>query len=82
MSQFITINSPISVTSLGFKKGMHSFPRRIEYNGTSYNFVDAGLHARVANSGRIKHFFTMTDGVRDYRLCNDDTGWTLLGMTR
>ena len=82
MSQFITINSPISVTSLGFKRGMRSFPRRIEYGGTTYDFVDAGLLTTVARGGRIKRIFTMTDGTHDYRVQSDDTGWTLLGMTR
>lgn len=82
MSQFITINSPISVTSLGFRRGMRSFPRRIEFGGTTYDFIDAGLQTTVERGGRIKRIFTMTDGTHDYRLQNDDTGWTLLGMTR
>jgi hypothetical protein len=82
MSQFITINSPISVTSLGFKRGMRSFPKRIEYGGITYDFVDAGLQATITHSGRVKRIFTMSDGTRDYRLQSDDTGWTLLGMTR
>lgn len=82
MSQFITINSPINVTSLGFKSGMRSFPRRIEYGGASYSFVDAGLQTTVTRAGRMKRIFTMTDGARDFRLQSDDSGWTLLGMTR
>jgi hypothetical protein len=82
MSQFITINSPISVTSLGFKSGLRSFPRRIEYGGTTYSFVDAGLQTTVERGGRMKRIFMMTDGTHDYRLQNDDSGWTLLGMTR
>jgi hypothetical protein len=81
MSHSITINSPISVTSLGFGRGMRSFPRRIEYDGASYDFVDAGLHTTIASGGRVRHIFTMTDGSRHYRLRSDGSGWTLLSMT-
>lgn len=81
MSQ-ITINSPVSVTSLGFGKGMRSFPRRMEFDGAIYSFVDAGLHAMVASGGHVRHIFTMTDGVRHYRLRHDSGHWTLLSMTR
>lgn len=81
MSQ-ITINSPVSITSLGFGKGMRSFPRRMEFEGTTYSFVDAGLHAMVASGGRVRHIFTMTDGTRHYRLRSDGSSWTLLSMTR
>lgn len=77
----ITINSPINVTSLGFARGMRSFPRRIEFEGTTYDFVDAGLQATVSSGGHVKHIFTMSDGARDYRLRQDSGGWTLLSMT-
>jgi hypothetical protein len=82
MSQSITINSPVDVTSMGFSRNMRSFPRRIEFEGTTYSFVDAGLHATIRTGSSIKHIFTMTDGARDYRLRSDSTGWTLLSMTQ
>lgn len=81
MSQSITINSPVSVTSLGFSKGMRSFPRRIEFDGATYSFVDAGLHTTVRSGGHIRHIFTMTDGARTWHLRNDGHDWTLLSMT-
>jgi hypothetical protein len=81
MSQSITINSPVSVTSLGFGRGMRSFPRRIEFEGATYDFVDAGLQATIASGGRIRRIFTMTDGTRHYRLRSDSGTWTLLSVT-
>lgn len=82
MSQLITINSPVNVTSLGFGRDLRSFPRRIEFEGTAYDFVDAGLHTTIATGGRVRHIFAMTDGIRQYHLRNDGTTWTLLRMTQ
>lgn len=81
MSQ-ITINSPVDVTALGFSRNLRSYPRRIEYGGATYNFVDAGLCTVVRSGKRMAQIFTMTDGARDYRLRNEGSNWTLLSMTQ
>lgn len=78
----ITINSPVDVTALGFGRDMHPYPRRIEFEGTSYNFIDAGLRTVIRSGEKIAQIFTMTDGANDYRLRADGSSWTLLSMTR
>ena len=82
MSQSITINSPVDVTAIGFGRNLRSYPRRIEYGGKTYDFVDAGLCTVIRSAGRIAQIFTMTDGARDYRLRNEGSDWTLLSMTQ
>lgn len=84
MAQSITINSPVDVTAMGFGRNMRAYPRRIEFQGTSYNFVDAGLRTVIKSGERIAQIFTMTDGANDYCLRSDGRGgsWTLLSMTR
>ncbi len=82
MTKSITINSPVNVTSMGFGRNMRSYPRRIEFEGTTYDFVDAGVRMVVRSGERIAQIFTMTDGARDYQLRSDGSSWTLLSMTR
>ena len=82
MAQSITINSPVDVTAIGFGRNMREYPRRIEFQGAIYDFIDAGVRTVVQREGRISQIFTMTDGFRDYRLRSDGGGWTLLSMTR
>ena len=82
MTQSITINSPVAVTALGFARNMRTYPRRIEFEGTTYDFVDAGLRTVIRSGERIAQIFSMTDGANNYQLKSDSGGWTLLSMTR
>ncbi len=77
-----TINSPVSVTAMGFGRNMRVYPRRIEHEGMTYNFIDAGIRAVVSTGGRIAQVLTMSDGRHDFRLRSDDQGgsWTLLSI--
>jgi hypothetical protein len=82
MKNSITINSPVAVTALGFGRGLRTYPRRIEFEGKTYDFVDAGLRTVIRSGERIAQIFSMTDGANDYRLRSDGSGWTLLSMSR
>lgn len=82
MKTYKSINSPVDVTALGFGRNMRTYPRRMEFDGTTYDFIDAGLRTIVKSGERVAQIFTMTDGACDYRLKSDNGGWTLLGMTR
>lgn len=81
MATPITINIPVAVTAIGFGRGMRAYPRRIEFEGKTHSFVDAGLRTVIKNGTRITHIFTMTDGASDYCLRSDGSGWTLLSMS-
>lgn len=81
MSQQTPINRPVSITALGFGRGMRAYPRRMEYEGESYNFIDAGLRMVIKTGEQVAEILTMSDGTRDYRLRTDTVGsWTLLSV--
>lgn len=82
MEQFITINSPVDVTAIGFGRNLRSYPRRIEFEGTTYDFVDAGVRTVIKSGERVAQVFSMTDGQRDYRLRHDNGNWTLVGISQ
>jgi len=82
MQKSLSINSPVEVTAMGFGRGMRPYPRRMEFEGASYDFIDAGLRTVIKSGERIAQIFTMTDGANDYRLRSEGSGWTLLSMTR
>lgn len=77
------INEQVIVTAMGFKKDLAVYPRRIEYQGLTYDFIDAGLRCLIRHGARIAEIFTLTDGRADFRLRSDNRGysWTLLSIT-
>jgi hypothetical protein len=84
MTNTTTINSPVSVTAIGFGRGMRAYPRRIEYEGASYSFIDMGLRTVIETGGRIAQILTMSDGLQNFRLKSDMNGgsWTLLTISQ
>lgn len=76
------INEPVNVTVLGFRKNLVTYPRRMEFRGQTYNFIDAGLRCLVRHGGKIAEIITMSDGIADYHLRTDNQGgaWTLLSI--
>lgn len=82
MTQTI-INKEVNVTAMGFKKNLSAYPREMEYEGHTYNFVDSGLSCVVRHGERIAQILTLSDGYMQFRLRSDNRGgiWTLLSMS-
>ena len=78
----LEVNEQVIVTSLGFRKNLVAYPRRIEFRGSSYSFIDAGLRCLIRQGEKIAEVITLSDGVSDYRLRSDNCGtnWTLLSI--
>jgi len=78
----VTINEQVAVTQMGFKKNLAAYPRRMEFQGTIYEFLDAGLRCLVKTGTQVAEILTMTDGTRQYQLRSDNHGgnWTLLSI--
>lgn len=76
----ILINKEVSVTRMGFKKNLTAYPQQVEYEGLTYNFIDAGISCIIRSGERIAQIFTLTDGSSEFRLRSDNHGgaWTLL----
>ena len=79
------INEAVTVTAMGFRKnkGMVAYPRRIEFRGATYNFIDAGLRCLINCGGRIAEILTLSDGNNDYHIRHDSNGvWTLISIAQ
>ena len=72
------INSPVTITALGFDRKMQSFPRRMEWQGNTYYFTEAGLRVK---SGLGCQTLTMSDGVRNFCLRLKGSAWTLVSVS-
>ena len=59
-----------------------AYPRRMEFDGKSYDFIDAGISCIVKSGERITQILTMTDGEQQFKLRSDNKGgsWTLVNM--
>ncbi len=84
MANTFTINSPVDVTAMGFGRDLRAYPRRIEFEGKSYSFIDAGLRTVIKSGERTRQILTMTDGAEEFCLRSDNHGgsWTLLSISR
>ncbi len=78
----IAINEQVAVTQMGFKKNLSAYPRRMEFRGTVYEFLDAGLRCLVRSGDRLAEIITMTDGRSQFQLRSDNHGgnWTLVSI--
>lgn len=78
----ITINEQVIVTQMGFKKNLSAYPRRMEFQGHIYDFIDAGLRCLVNLGDHDAEILTVSDGQSMFRLRSDNRGgnWTLLSI--
>ena len=78
----VLVNEQVTVTVLGFRKNLVAYPRRMEFRGVTYDFIDAGLRCLVRHGERIAEIITLSDGKSDYHLRSDNRGgnWTLLSI--
>ena len=78
-----TINKEVSVTKVGFKKNLTAYPQQVEFDGATYNFIDAGISCIIRSGERIAQIFTLSDGRSEFRLRSDNNGgaWTLLTIS-
>lgn len=78
----VTINEQVAITELGFKKNLSAYPRRMEFRGKVYEFIDAGLSCLIRSGEQMAQVITLSDGQALYRLRSDNHGgsWTLLNI--
>ncbi|HSH17904.1 MAG TPA: hypothetical protein VK978_00825 [Candidatus Saccharimonadales bacterium] len=82
------VNKEVSVTGLYFRpsrrdeRHIKGYPKRMEYEGREYTFVESGLRYLLQKGQQLFEVFDMTDGERDYRLKFDTNAnvWTLVGV--
>jgi hypothetical protein len=85
MDNRVTVNKEVSVTAMYFRrpKQLKTFPKRMEFDGREYTFIESGLQYLIQRGQRAVRFFDMTDGSANYRLKYDGEAftWTLVSIT-
>ena len=78
----LQVNEQVAITAMGFRKNLRAYPRRMEFRGNTYDFVDAGLRCLVKCGDMISEIITMSDGVENFclRKSEVDNQWTLLSI--
>ncbi len=78
-----TINKEVTVTRVGFKKDLRAYPRQVEFEGRTIDFIDAGISCMVRTGELTRQILTLTDGTAQFQLRGDERGsvWTLLSVS-
>lgn len=85
MANRVSINKEVAITAVYFRNDaqLKSFPKRMEFDGQEYTFLESGIRYLVQKGHNLIQLFDMTDGDADYRLKFDTTQstWTLVNMS-
>ena len=73
------INTPVTVTAVGIDRRMQAYPKRMEWNGATYYFIDSGLRVRRGEHGGCT--LTMSDGRQSFCLRQQAGDWTLVSVS-
>ncbi len=75
-----SINSPVSITVIGFGRDMQPIPRKMEWAGKTYQFIDRGIRVVTRRGESIMSTVTMSDGNQSFCLRQAGGMWTLLSV--
>lgn len=75
------LNCPVSITAIGFEKGMKAYPKRMEWQGKTYHFLTRGLRLNVRRGESLMSTtVTCSDGKNDFCLRQRGGTWTLVSV--
>lgn len=85
METRVAVNKEVAVTAMYFRHDTQfkSFPKRMEYDGREYTFLESGIRYLISKGQGLIQLFDMTDGDANYRLKFDtrELTWTLVNIT-
>ena len=76
-----TLNSPVSVTAMAFGRDMQPIPKRMEWAGRTYQFIDRGIRVVSRRGESSMSTVTMSDGSQSFCLRQTGSAWTLLSVS-
>lgn len=74
------INIPVSITAMSFGRNMSAMPKRMEWAGRIYDFIDLGIRVRTRRGERVIDTVTCSDGQSNFCLRSDGAQWTLVSV--
>jgi hypothetical protein len=77
----MSLPAPISVTAFRFTRQFETIPRRIEFDGISYNLTDAYKKVTVTSDDGAETIFDVSDGSHAFRLRQHLLSWRLISMS-
>ena len=82
MKELTTINQTVTITAISFDKQFETVPKRMEFRGMTYNFVESGLRCLIRQGEKMVRILTLSDGQTDFRLrSGENDTWTLLSIS-
>lgn len=70
----------VQITAVGFGRNMITLPKRMEWHGKTYTFIDGGIRVTMKSGDIITNIFNLSDGRQTFRLQQRGNIWTLLGV--
>jgi hypothetical protein len=84
-NQRVSVNKEVAITAVYFRNNaqLKSFPKRMEFDGQEYTFLESGIRYLVEKGQNLIQLFDMTDGASDFRLKFDtnQSTWTLVNIS-
>ncbi|MDB5166024.1 MAG: hypothetical protein JWM37_96 [Candidatus Saccharibacteria bacterium] len=82
-----SINKQVNVNALYFRQrggSFRSFPKRMEFDGQEYTFLESGLQMLIQRGQDVVKLFDMTDGDKRYKLRFNPSEheWTLINISQ
>jgi hypothetical protein len=85
MANRVSVNKEVAITAVYFRNNaqLKSFPKRMEFDGQEYTFLESGIRYLIEKGQNLIQLFDMTDGASDYRLKFDtnQSTWTLVNIS-
>ena len=78
-----TINTPVTVLSMGFGRDLRAIPRTMEWRGRQVSFIGGALRTTVKNGNKLAQILALSDGFQTFHLRSDNQGgsWMLVGIS-
>lgn len=80
----VVVNKEVVMSGVYFKnkQTLEAFPKQMEFEGQTYQFLNSGLRFLIHKGQEIVRIFSVTDGQADYRLKLEPGSdrWTLLDI--
>lgn len=77
----MSLSTPIAITAFRFNRQVEAIPRRIEFDGISYDLNDTYTKITIASDGGNDTIFNVSDGTHTFRLREHLRSWRLVAMS-
>lgn len=77
----MTLSTPVAITAFRFNRKFEAIPRRIEFDGVSYELNDTYKRIYLVSDDGAETIFDLSDDAHTFRLREQLFGWRLVAMS-